>query len=188
MWISVAPWEAASSRPFTDFSKIMGIGARLVRGPGKGAERAAVHADIGIVDVAVDIEKDPPAVLSVIHRSCQGAYLQKLVGAEQQERLGIVDTHTVQDLFGYGSKRNHISPFIIQQSESKPGTLNNQITLPPSTFCRGCSPIPGSRGPSPPQNRPGLQPTRAGGKRRAWPGQSVPPCAQAGACSPGVSR
>ena len=65
---------------------------------GKSAKGAAVDADIGVVDVAIDVEIDPVAVFAPVGRSRQLADGQQVVAAEQLKGFGIGNAGAVLDL------------------------------------------------------------------------------------------
>jgi len=68
-----------------DLVQIVAVGARLVRGLRKRAELAAVDADVGMVDMAVDVEKDPPAVPALVGKGGQLADGDQVGMVEEEE-------------------------------------------------------------------------------------------------------
>ncbi len=90
--------------PVLDLPEVVGVGIRLVGGPGEGAKCAAVHADVGMVDMAVDVEPDPVAVLPPVGRGGQLADLQEFLGTEQKQGLVVADPFATSNLFRYGTE------------------------------------------------------------------------------------
>ena len=81
-----------------DVVERQGVAPLVLHPLGKGAEGTAVDAEVGVVDVAVDVEVDLVAVLQPIGVGRQLADGEQVVGLEQRQRLGIGDAHPGGDL------------------------------------------------------------------------------------------
>jgi hypothetical protein len=65
--------------------------------PAEGAEGTAVDAQVGVVDVAIDIEIHPVAVFAPVGQRRQLPHRQQVIILEQRQRLFITDTSTAFD-------------------------------------------------------------------------------------------
>jgi hypothetical protein len=92
------PGGARFSAFFEDVVERQGV-APLVLDPfAEGAEGAAVDAEIGVVDMPVDVEVDPVAVLPPVGQGGQLADGKQVVGGKKLQRLGVGDAGTVFNL------------------------------------------------------------------------------------------
>ena len=85
-----------------DLPEVVRIRTRLVCCPREGTEGAPVDADVRVVDMAVDVEKDPVAVLPPVDQGGELSYCQEIVALEQKERLVVGDPRAGVHLFRYG--------------------------------------------------------------------------------------
>ena len=87
-----------------------GVGPLVPRRTGEGAEGATVDADVGRVDVPVDVEEYVFAVLALVGQGRQFADGQQVVGVEQEKRLFGADALVGADFRGYVLKVAHGKP------------------------------------------------------------------------------
>src|SRR6185369_3466270 len=93
--------------PVTDLLHIVAVSSRFVRSLRKRTELAPVDADVRMVDVPVDVEEDPPAVLPLI-RQCGELPDRNQVGILKQKKCIFVrKANTVMGFCGYFLKILH---------------------------------------------------------------------------------
>ncbi len=125
--------------PVPDLGQIVDVGPLLAGSAGERTELAAVNADVGVVDVPVNVEEDPPPVLPLVRLGSQFSDGQQVGTAEEEQRILIGQALTPVDFFGDGCKRRHVHaspPPVPQRRYSPCPTPSTSRTFPTTKSTR----------------------------------------------------
>jgi len=84
-------------------TEVVGIAARLSRFMAKGTEPALIDTEIGVVQMAVDVEKHPFTVFLFIDFRRQPANTEQVITVEQIQRILITDPLTTGDFLTHAN-------------------------------------------------------------------------------------
>ena len=128
-----SPLRQSLLRPPPDFRQVIGVGPGLVPAPGKGAESAAINTDVGMVEMTVDVEEDPLAILPLVHQGRQFPDRQEVGMFKEKERLKVGDPFTGAYFLGNLLKsQNHGSSLFTRARHAVPLRFTIHVSCPPT--------------------------------------------------------